>query len=134
MKEITVGPPDATRIQDLTELTIDGVTFRTGDAVWLTHIPTGSRLYGTLGRFYGVGRVRGVKVLTPFVGDTVFPFGHPGDEVRTLTPITYDVVERTQGETLVRGNYPSLSRAQNVIASMDPAGRRILAAVERKTS
>jgi len=103
MNTITVGPEDATRIQDLTELTIDGVTFRTGDEVWLTHVSTGERLRGTLGRFFGVGRVRGIKLHGTFVGETAFYFGKPQDEVRILTHVdqqSYVIIRDSAGAPL----------------------------------
>lgn len=67
--------PDFIRsLDDITAFTLNGVTFRPGDAVWITHRETGSRLYGRLGTFYGVGRIRGIRVDTPMVGEFHFPF------------------------------------------------------------
>lgn len=75
---IEVGPADATSAENLTQLTIDGELFTVGDEVTLTHLPSGSTVHGTLGTFFGVGRIRGIKVKGPFVS-TSFYFGKPED-------------------------------------------------------
>lgn len=76
---VSVGPETATRMFDLETLTIDGVTFRKGDRVCAVHKPSGSRLYGTLGEFYGIHRVRGIRIETYMVGTFHFPFADETD-------------------------------------------------------
>ena len=88
MTTITVGPETAKTMDELTTLTIDGVLFNRGDDVWIEHIPSGQKIFGKLGKFFGVGRIRGIKISAPFVGDTAFYFGQPGDaETYRLTKI-----------------------------------------------
>lgn len=88
MRTIEIGPEDAQEAIDLSWIKIDGVLFQLGDKVSLKHNDTGSIAYGTLGYFYGVGRIRGAFVEgTPF-GDRPFPFGLPGDdEIWTLAHV-----------------------------------------------
>lgn len=75
--------PDFIRdLSDVTAFTLNGVRFQPGDAVWLTHRETGSRVYGRLTTFYGVGRIRGIHVQTPMAGVIPFPFLKPADHER----------------------------------------------------
>lgn len=76
---LSFEPDVITSLADLTAFTLNGVRFQPGDAVWITHRKTGSRLYGTLDAFYGVGRIRGIRVYAPMVGQFHFPFLKPED-------------------------------------------------------
>ena len=87
MSAIVVGPETAKTVDELNFITIDGETFSLGDKVWEEHVPSGQKVFGTLVRFYGVGRIRGLIVDAPFAGEMHFPFGQPGDENYRLTKI-----------------------------------------------
>jgi hypothetical protein len=78
--QITLFPKDAETPADIKGFIRDGEFFHIGDQVMLIHRPSGSKLFGTLGGIYGVGRIRGFKVLgVPFVREALYPMGKPSD-------------------------------------------------------
>ena len=65
-------------------------TFKPGDRVWYEHLTSGSRTPGTVTKFFGVGRLRGVQIKTDAFGERSFYFGQYEDDLNgyRLTPYT----------------------------------------------
>lgn len=69
----TLLPRTAQTPEALTGFMRDGQEFSIGDRVVLT-APNGDRVSGTLGTFYGVGRIAGMHVAVDHFKDESYPF------------------------------------------------------------
>ena len=83
MKTIEVGPSEAKTMNELQWFkTEDGFQWDLGQNVWLCHAD-GSRIKGTIDKFYGVGRIAGANIQGRFLGvaGLGFSFVSPSEDV-----------------------------------------------------